>query len=597
MNLSSLDVAIIIVYLVGMILVGFFVKKKATTNLKSYFLGGNRLPWWLLGVSNSASMFDVSGTMWLVYMLFMYGMKGTWMEWMWPTFNQIFFMIYLSIWVRRSNVTTGAEWIETRFGNTRAGNLSRISMVIFALISVIGFLTYGFAGIGKFAAVFLPWGWSPEIYAILFMSITALYTVLGGFYSVVLTDFIQYIIMSIISIWIGLIAMSTLMTHDLAAYTPQGWSNIFFGWNLDLDWSTILPAANQRLAVDGYGMFGFFFMMILFKGILISMAGPGPNYDLQRVLSAKTPKEAGLMSGFVSIALIPRWFLVTGITVLALVFFRTDIAAMGATIDFETVLPIVIKKFIPVGLLGLFLSGMLAAFMSTFSATMNAAAAYIVNDLYHGYINPTASQRQIVLFSYFASILVVLVGSFFGFFAESINSITEWITFGLWGGYTAPNILKWYWWRFNGYGYFWGMISGVLIALLIPWVAPTLSAIYSFPIILILAGAVSVIVALKTPAEEEGVLMRFYTQVRPWGAWKPIYEKCVAANPNFKRNTGFRRDMTNIFIGITWQTAIKLLPIYLILVKFYAFGIALALVVLTTWILKKNWYDKIEEFE
>ncbi|OPZ63631.1 MAG: sodium/panthothenate symporter [bacterium ADurb.Bin478] len=282
---------------------------------------------------------------------------------------------------------------------------------------------------------------------------------------------------------------------------------------------------------------------------------------------------------------------------LALVFFRSDIAAMGATIDFETVLPIVIKRFIPVGLLGLFLSGMLAAFMSTFSATMNAAAAYIVNDLYHGYINPKASQRQIVIFSYFASILVVLVGSFFGFFAESINSITEWITFGLWGGYTAPNILKWYWWRFNGYGYFWGMISGVLIALIIPWAAPSLSAIYSFPIILILAGAVSVIVALNTPAEEEGVLMRFYTQVRPWGAWKPIYEKCVAANPNFKRNTGFRRDMFNIFIGVTWQTAIKLLPIYLILVKFYAFGIALALVVLTSWILKKNWYDKIEELE
>jgi len=392
MNLSTLDIAIIVVYLAGMITVGFFVKKKATANLKSYFLGGNRLPWWLLGVSNSAAMFDVSGTMWLVYMLFMYGMKGTWVEWTWPTFNQIFFMIYLSIWVRRSNVTTGAEWIETRFGNTRAGHLSRLSMVTFALISVIGFLTYGFAGIGKFAAVFLPWHLTPQTYAILFMSITAIYTVLGGFYSVVLTDFIQYLIMSVISIWIGLLAMSALQTHDLAAFTPNGWSNIFFGWNLDLDWSQILPAANLRLAADGYGMFGFFFMMIVFKGILISMAGPGPNYDLQRVLSAKTPKEAGLMSGFVSIALIPRWFLVTGITVLALVFFRTDIAAMGAEVDFETVLPIVINQFVPAGILGLFLSGMLAAFMSTFSATMNAAAAYIVNDLYHGYINPKANR-------------------------------------------------------------------------------------------------------------------------------------------------------------------------------------------------------------
>jgi len=427
------------------------------------------------------------------------------------------------------------------------------------------------------------------------MSITALYTVLGGFYSVVLTDFIQYIIMSAISIWIGFIAMQTLSTHQLAAFVPKGWADIFFGWNLNLDWSALLPAANQRLASDGYSMFGLFFMMILFKGVLISMAGPGPNYDLQRVLSAKTPKEAGLMSAFVSIALIPRWFLVTGITILALVFFQADIAAMGSSIDFETVLPIVISKFVPAGLLGLFLSGMLAAFMSTFSATMNAAAAYIVNDLYRGYVNPKASQKQIVLFSYVASILVVLVGSFFGLFADSINSITEWITFGLWGGYTAPNILKWYWWRFNGYGYFWGMISGVAVALLIPVLAPTLSAIYSFPIILLLAGAISIVVSLATPAEDESIAINFYRQVRPWGFWQPIYNKILAQDPSFKRNTGFKRDMVNVVVGIVWQTAIKLLPIYFILVKHYALAIALVVVVLTTWILKKNWYDKIEE--
>jgi solute:Na+ symporter, SSS family len=595
MSLSTLDVVIILIYLVSMVVVGFFVKKKATTNMKSYFLGGNSLPWWLLGISNSASMFDVSGTMWLVYMLFMYGMKGTWMEWMWPTFNQIFFMIYLSIWVRRSNVTTGAEWIETRFGVNNASNLSRISMVIFALVSVIGFLTYGFAGIGKFAKVFLPWDLSPDVYAVIFMSITALYTVLGGFYSVVLTDFIQYMIMTVISVWIGIVAMQTLMANNIANVTPKGWSDVFFGWSLNLDWTNILPAVNDRIAADGYGMFGFFFMMILFKGILISMAGPGPNYDLQRILSAKNPKEAGLMSGFVSIALIPRWFLVTGITVLALVFFRTDIAAMGMKVDFETILPIVIKKFIPVGILGLFLSGMLAAFMSTFSSTMNAAAAYIVNDLYHGYINPKATQKQIVYFSYIASILVVLIGSFFGFFASSINSITEWITFGLWGGYTAPNVLKWYWWRFNGYGYFWGMVSGIIIALIIPLLFPSISAIYSYPIILVLAGAISIIITLMTKPDEEEVLIKFYKQVRPWGAWKPIYEKIIATDPSFKRNKGFKRDMLNIFVGITWQTAIKLLPIYLILVQLYAFGISLGLVIITTYILKKNWYDKIEE--
>jgi MFS family permease len=139
------------------------------------------------------------------------------------------------------------------------------------------------------------------------------------------------------------------------------------------------------------------------------------------------------------------------------------------------------------------------------------------------------------------------------------------------------------------------MVSGIIIALIIPLLFPSISAIYSYPIILVLAGAISIIITLMTKPDEEEVLIKFYKQVRPWGAWKPIYEKIIATDPSFKRNKGFKRDMLNIFVGITWQTAIKLLPIYLILVQLYAFGISLGLVIITTYILKKNWYDKIEE--
>jgi Na+/proline symporter len=504
-------------------------------------------------------------------------------------------MIYLSIWVRRSNVTTGAEWIRTRFGNNKASELSRISMIIFALVSVIGFLTYGFAGIGKFAKIFLPWDIPAETYSVIIMSITAFYTVLGGMYSVVLTDFIQYIIMTIISVMIGITAMNTLMSNDIALFAPHGWGQIFFGWNLNLDWSNILPAVNARIAADGYTVFGFFFMMIVFKGILVSMAGPGPNYDLQRVLSAKNPKQAGLMSGFVSIALIPRWFMVTGITVLALVFLKNDIASMGMNVDFETVLPIVIHKFIPAGLLGLFLSGMLAAFMSTFSSTLNAAAAYIVNDLYKDSINPNATQKQFVTFGYVATLLVMIISIFFGYHAHSINSMTEFIVFGLWGGYTAPNVLKWHWWRFNGYGYFWGMIAGIIFALCLPLIYPSLQVVYSYPLIVLFAVIISIIVSINTKPEDDEVLIKFYKQVRPWGFWKPVHDKIVAQDPNFKTSANFLRDMFNVLVGIVWQTAIKLLPIYLILLQYYSLGISLAIVFITTYILKKTWYDKLEE--
>ena len=595
MKIHLIDTVIILAYLLIVIIAGFLLSRRASKNMDSYFLGGKTVPWYILGISNTSGMFDISGTMWLVYMLFVYGLKGIWMPWMWPTFNQIFFMIYLSIWVRRSNVLTGAEWITTRFGSALGGELSRLSVVIFAIVSVIGFLTYAFVGIGKFASIFLPWDLSSEMYAVIFMGITTIYVTLGGMYSVVLTDLIQYALLSVTSVIIGVIAMVKISPDMLDKVIPDGWKELFFGWHLNLDWSNLIPSVNDKIASDGYSLFMIFFMMILFKGILNSMAGPGPNYDLQRVLAAKTPKEAGLMNGIVSVCLVPRWTMVPAIAVLALVFFSPELKSMGTNIDFEMVLPIVINKFIPVGLMGVFMAGLIAAFMSTFDSTVNAGAAYIVNDIYKRYINPDGSEKKYIMASYIASFSVVIVGILFGFMAKSVHQVTQWIVFGLWGGYTAPNILKWHWWRFNAFGYFWGMIAGVIAALLWPIVFPNLSDVSSFPVILLFSGAASVIASLLTKPDDEEVLKKFYRQVRPWGFWQPIYEKVVAENPEFKKNTNFLRDMFNVLIGTVWQTALRLIPVFIIVYKFKSTGVAIVLVIIMTYILKKNWYDKLED--
>jgi len=594
MKIHFIDLSIILIYISFVIISGFLLSRRASQNMGSYFLGGKTVPWYLLGISNTSGMFDISGTMWLVYMFFVYGLKGVWMPWMWPTFNQIFFMIYLSIWVRRSGVLTGAEWITTRFGSKWGGELSRISVVIFALVSVIGFLTYAFVGIGKFTSIFLPWDLSPQTYAVILMAITTLYVTLGGMYSVVLTDIIQYALLSITSIIIGVIAMVKVSPEMLDAVIPQGWKNLFFGWHLNLDWSNLIPAVNDKITADGFSLFAIFFAMIVFKGILNSMAGPGPNYDLQRVLATRTPKEAGLMNGIVSVCLVPRWTMVPAIAVLALVFFSPQLNSMGKNIDFELVLPYVVNEFIPVGLMGVFLAGLIAAFMSTFDSTVNAGAAYVVNDIYKRYINPQASDKKYITISYIASFSVVIVGVLFGFMAESVHQMTQWIVFGLWGGYTAPNILKWHWWRFNAYGYFGGMIAGVVAALAYPVVFPNLSDVNSFPLILAFSGAVSVIVSLLTPPDDINVLKNFYKRVRLWGFWQPIYEKVVVENPGFKKNTGFARDMVNVFIGTIWQTSLRIIPIFLIIFDYQSMGMAVLLVIVTTVFLKKNWYDKLE---
>jgi len=596
MQLHWLDISIIVLYLGTTIAIGFYVSKRASKNLESYFLGGKTLPWYVLGVSNASGQFDITGTMWLVYLFFVYGLKSVWIPWLWPTFNQIFLMVYLSAWLRRSNVLTGAEWITTRFGTGKGGNLAHISVVIFALVSVVGFLAYAFKGIGKFALIFLPWDISADMYALIILAITTIYVVKGGMISVVLTEVLQFTIMTIASIAVGIIAMVKVSPEMLAKVIPEGWKDIFFGWQLNIDWSGLIDTVNSKIVDDGFSLFTIFFMLMLFKGVLLSLAGPAPNYDMQRILATKSPKDAAKMSGFVNIALyFPRYLLIAGLSVLALVFFSADLKAMGTDIDFELILPFAIKNFIPMGLMGILIAGLLSAFMSTFAATVNAAPAYIVNDIYKRFINPNASDKKYIWLSYISSVGMVAVGIAFGFVVESINQVVMWIVSALYGGYATANLLKWYWWRFNGFGYFWGMISGIIAALVVPKAFPALSAIEGFPIILIVSIIGSILGSLLTRPDDEEVLKGFYSMVRPWGFWKAVHDKVVLDNPDFKKNKNFGRDMFNVVVGIIWQTALVATPIYIVIKEETSIFTGVLVIIVSMLILKKTWLDKLED--
>jgi SSS family solute:Na+ symporter len=612
MHLQPLDLGIILAYMLGTVFVGYWVSHYASRDMTAYFLGGNKMPWYVLGLSNASGMFDISGTMLLVYWMFVYGLKSVWIPWLWPTFNQVFLMVYLSAWLRRSRVMTGAEWIKTRFGTGRGAQLSHLIVVLYAFISIIGFFSYGFKGIGKFAATFLPWHLSPNQYALILVAITAIYVIKGGMISVVITEVVQFCVLSIASFAVGIIAMRRVAPGVLHKVVPAGWDNVFFGWHLNLDWSTLIPATSTRIAQDGYGLFGFFVMMLFFKGVLISAAGPAPNYDMQRILSSKNPREASMMSAWVNIVLtFPRYFLTAGLAVLAAVFFSDNIRAMGANMDFELVLPYALARFVPVGLLGFLISGLLAAFMANFAATVNAAPPYFVNDIYKRFIRPDAPPRTYVRLSYLASFAVVVIGVLIGWNVTSVNAVVVWIVSGLWGGYTASNVLKWYWWRFNGYGYFWGMLAGIASALALPPVAAKIPFVqhlltaYSinmdvsiiFPLVLVLSLIGCFVGTLLTRPENDEVLKDFYRRVRPWGLWGPIYRKVLAEDPAFKCNTDFKRDMFNVAVGVVWQVALVVLPMYVVIWELRRAAITLAIVLATSAILKFTWYDHLKRRE
>jgi Na+/proline symporter len=502
-------------------------------------------------------------------------------------------MVYLSAWLRRSKATTGAEWITMRFGADSGAEASRISVVVFALVSVIAFTGYAFVGIAKFSEVFLPKTFSPDTYALAIVGVTTLYTVVGGLYSVVLTDLIQFVIKLVCCIVLGALAMWKVSPTMLESVVPAGWTDISFGWMLDVNWADILPAAQKRIDEDGYTMFGAFFMMMLFKGILVSAAGPAPNYDMQRILAAKSSREASMMSALVTVVLfVPRYFMIAGITILALAFMRSEVT-QGSDFDLEQVLPIVIRDFLPIGLAGLLISGLLAAFMSTFSGTINAAAAYVVNDVYKRYLRPDATDREYVMASYVASVLVVVIGCAAGYYTPSVHLATDWIVSALWAGYAAPNILKWHWWRFNGWGYFAGMIAGIVGALALLAI-PSVRPLEAFPALMLISAAGAVIGSLATKPERESVLVDFYVRTRPWGFWKPIHLLAKQTRPELEPNRDFGFDVFNVLVGIIWQTSFVALPIYVVIQHWNEAAICLAIIAATSMILKHTWYDRLE---
>ena len=610
MKLHPVDLAIILAYFAAVLLIGLWVSKRGSKDMDSYFLGGKSLKWYVLGISDASGMFDISGTMWMVYILFCYGAKSIWLPFLWPVFNQIFLMMFLSGWLRRSNVLTGAEWIQTRFGRGTGANLAHLSVVFFALVNVIGMLAYAFKGIGKFAVVMLPWQFTGQttglfsdenIYAIIILGLTSIYAIKGGMVSVVITEVMQFTILTITSITIGIIAICKVSPAMIEKVVPTGWANPFFGWKLNMDWTGILDKVNDVLRADGNEFFMIIFGMMFFKGVLASLAGPAPNYDMQRILATRNPREACLMNGAVNLALyFPRYMMITGITVLALAFCMTDLRSMEKP-DFEKLLPIVLTQHVPAGVVGFLLAGLLAAFMSNFAATINAAPAYIVNDIYKRFINPNSPPQTQVRYSRFASVGVLLVGILVGLLTTRITDVMMWIVGALYGGYVMANMLKWYWWRFNGYGYFWGMMTGILSAMFMPDLAklvlghPVSNSLYLFPFIFGISIVGCLLGTLLNPPEDEATLKAFYKQVNPWGFWGPIREQVRREDPSFQPNPNFRRDTANVMVGIVWQLCLTALPIYLVLQHWSWVGAIFAVLVVTTVVIKFNWYDKLEK--
>lgn len=568
--MNLVDTSVVITYFVLVIGFGIWYRKRAARDLESYFLGGKRLHWTLLSMSGAVSNFDITGTMWMVSIVYLIGMKSWWHFQMCGFILPAFCLAFMGKWVRRSNVITGAEWMVTRFGTGTAGQVARSAYAILAVVTCVSFIGYAFQGIGKFAqmfisaeslAIYLPFAteylieYKAHTLALLIFGFTTVYIAFGGLYGVVLTDMIQTVILTMAAVLVGVIAYCNVTPAILEANLPDRFASVDEFASLQPVWR-LEHFAGTESAI--YHMFGAMSIAWVLKGLLLSAGGPAQLYDLQRYLAAKDPRDAAKIALLWPFFQSVRWLMVMAITLLALTGFA------GVT-DAELVMPAVLQEYLPTGLRGLVIAGLLAAFMSTFSSTVNSGASYIVRDIWQPLWRLRDDDRQLIWVSYAATVLLVVVGVGIGWNAKSISAIFDWIMMALGSGVLFPNILRWYWWRLNGWGYSAGVLAGIVLSLFV-LLFPGVPTQFTFPLLCLGSIFGCIGGSLLTAPVDRETLNQFYVIVRPFGAWGPIRRE-VGPEDLTKRSAvaeSFGLGVVNALLGIVLIAGLYLFPCYIV---------------------------------
>jgi SSS family solute:Na+ symporter len=575
---NAIDLAILALYFLGMLMIGVVHSRRSSSSVRSYFLGNNQSRWWMLAASGAAANFDVAGTMFLVSLFYIAGFRGFWMLWSWSFFNAAFLMSYMAMWIRRTEVITAVELMRIRFGEDRGGRMARTAGAILMVTFLIFSIGYAYAGLTKFMPVLVPGATAntAKLLTVLVMVLTTLYVTIGGFASVVLADVIQLTLSSSAGIAIGVLvflkldsaAVQTLHAHFSLTVAPR--SAVF------------------QSGYESWNNFGYLAIYLAISGLLLNMSGAGGHYGEQRFLATRSSADAakaGWAWGFFSL---PRWSMIAGFVFLA------ASGLVGST-DPEKILPVVIVQMVPAGLRGFLVAALLAAFMSSFSSTVNAAASMVVCDLVQP-MRPALSVKGTIRISYLATVCVVALGIGIGTQADSIKSIWVWMIAGVIGATLVPNVLRWHWWRFNGWGYAAGIFLGLGTVTLFGigqsagWFGSGSLPEYVYAPIIWAASIVGCVFgSLLTPATSADTLTTFYSRVRPFGFWKPV-RLLIARRP---RATALRFVLPNIALGFIALFASFLSVFFLIGHYLGYFGWSLGAVLLCGVLLYYCWYRRL----
>ncbi len=547
MVLTTLDWTFIVAFFLLSLLIGLLVSRQSGKSSSDFFLSGRNMPWWLLGVSMVATTFSADTPNLVTDIIRKDGVAGNWVWWAFLITGMLTVFVYARLW-RRSGILTDLEFYELRYSGKEAAFLRGFRAIYLGVVfNILIMATVCLAAI-KIGSTLLD---LEPIHTLLIASIvTVAYSAIGGLKGIILTDFFQFIIAMIGTIWAAMVivnlpevgGLEMLMQHE----NVVGKLNFFPDFN---DSEALITLLIIPLAVQWWAAY--------YPG-----AEPGGGgYIVQRMLAAKDEKNAISATLFFNIAhyaLRPwPWILIALASLVVfpdLASIQTAFPNIDASVVDDDLAYSAMLTFLPAGLLGIVIASLIAAFMSTISTHLNWGSSYIVNDFYKRFVNPEASEKQMVSIGRLSTVLLMVVAAIVALFLNNAKAAFDIIVL-MGAGTGLLFILRWFWWRINAYSEISAMVISFVIAILFKFIIP---GTFSNHIELLLSVLITTVgwitVTYMTSPVDNQTLIRFCKLIKPHGyGWQPVLKEGIAQNqlqPEDLTVGKLPMELTGMFAGI-----------------------------------------------
>ena len=514
MKLNVLDFSIIGAYVLAALLIGFLFRKKASHSVNHFFLSNRSLPWWLIGVSMAATNFSIDTPLAICKYVAEHGIAGVWFFWSMALSALLATFFFSRLW-RRAEVMTDVELIELRYSGRAASVLRLFKGFYFGVLVNCFVMGWVFRALIKVLTGLTPW--EPVQILALFTLFALIYTLMSGFYGVVITDFIQY----------GVCLAGSILLAAFSLAEVGGPGNLVrkieASYGREAGLLNFVPDFSGTEAWMPFSVF----LVYIFVQWWAHKYSDGGGKHIQRMCAARNERQARagtLLFAFLNYSIqIWPWIL-------------TALAAMvvlGPLKDPEMGYPLMMARVLPHGLLGLLVVSLLGAFMSTIDTHLNLGAAYMINDIYRRFFVKQASEKHYIFMSRMAILAILAVSIFLAFQIRSIGDAWKFIL-AFAGGAGPVWILRWFWWRVNVWSEISAMLCSGIAALYLQHACPDM--LYSWRLLLIigLTALVWIPVTLFTPKTDMEHLARFVRKVKPGSfGWRPIHRKFKIASSRY----------------------------------------------------------------